>query len=195
MFRSLINDAKSAAGALVSKYLLRASVAVPFVAAAGFGTAALTVMLVERYGGVAAYGIMAAGFAVVGLASALLVTIKEQEVEVADAEAANSDTIDVASEAATQAAAQLPLALAGTLLTSPMGARAALGAVKTLTRNLPLVLLFAIIGFLLWSYQDRDRPTEGEAADEDVHKQPAPHPVAEPAPGTKSRNGLDREAA
>ena len=35
MFRGLINDAKSAAGSLIAKYLARASVAVPFVVALG----------------------------------------------------------------------------------------------------------------------------------------------------------------
>jgi hypothetical protein len=48
MFRGLINDAKAAAGSLVGKYLVRASVAVPFIVAAGFGVAALTVSLVAN---------------------------------------------------------------------------------------------------------------------------------------------------
>jgi hypothetical protein len=63
MFRGLINDAKSTAGALVAKYLARASMAVPFVAALGFVTAAITLMLVERFGHIAAYWMVAGGFA------------------------------------------------------------------------------------------------------------------------------------
>ncbi len=48
MLRGLINDAKSAAGRVVAKYAVRASVAVPFVIALGFATAGITLMLVER---------------------------------------------------------------------------------------------------------------------------------------------------
>ena len=59
MFRGLINDAKSAAGAMIAKYLARASVAVPFLVALGFGTAALAVMLVERFGSAYAYLMLA----------------------------------------------------------------------------------------------------------------------------------------
>ena len=43
MFQGVINSAKNAASNLVVKYLARASVAVPFVLAAGFALAGLTV--------------------------------------------------------------------------------------------------------------------------------------------------------
>lgn len=54
MFAGLINQAKSAASHLILKYVARASVAVSFVIAAGFAFAAITVMLVERFGHVMA---------------------------------------------------------------------------------------------------------------------------------------------
>jgi hypothetical protein len=50
MFRGVINNAKNAASNLVVKYLARASVAVPFVLAAGFAMAGLTVMLSQKFG-------------------------------------------------------------------------------------------------------------------------------------------------
>lgn len=78
MFRALINDAKSAVGAVIGKYAIRASVAVPFVVALGFGIAALTLALVERFGAITAYAIMAGGFAAIGLIAAAVVTVKEQ---------------------------------------------------------------------------------------------------------------------
>ena len=84
MFRGLINDAKSAVSSVILKYVARASVAVPFVIAAGFALAAGTVMLVERYGHVFAYWSMAGGLAAVGLIAALAVRVKEHEEEVAD---------------------------------------------------------------------------------------------------------------
>ena len=55
MFAGLIHQAKSAVSGLVLKYVARASVAVPFVIALGFALAAITVMLVERFGHVMAY--------------------------------------------------------------------------------------------------------------------------------------------
>ena len=65
MFAGLINQAKSAASHLVLKYVARASVAVPFVIAAGFALAAISVMLVERFGHVMAYWLVAGGLALV----------------------------------------------------------------------------------------------------------------------------------
>jgi hypothetical protein len=59
MFAGLINQAKSAASGLVLKYVARASVAVPFVIALGFALAAITVMLVERFGHVTGYWLVA----------------------------------------------------------------------------------------------------------------------------------------
>jgi len=53
MFRGVINSAKNAASSLVVKYLARASVAVPFVLAAGFALAGL--MLSQRFGSLTAY--------------------------------------------------------------------------------------------------------------------------------------------
>ena len=66
MFRGLINDAKSAASSLVLKYVARASVAIPFVIALGFALAALTVWLVNQYGYVTGYLLMAGGLAAIG---------------------------------------------------------------------------------------------------------------------------------
>ena len=66
MFRGLINDAKSAAGSLIARYLARASVAVPFIVAIGFGVAAITLLLVERFGAINAYLMVAGGFTVIG---------------------------------------------------------------------------------------------------------------------------------
>ena len=87
MFQGLINDAKSAAGSLIAKYLARASVAVPFVIALGFATAAITFMLVERFGAITASWMVAGGFTLIGLVATLAVTVKEQEEEVAEKQA------------------------------------------------------------------------------------------------------------
>ena len=70
MFRGLINDAKAAAGSLVGKYLMRASVAVPFIIAFGFGIAAITLLLVDRFGAINAYLMVAGDFTLIGLIAA-----------------------------------------------------------------------------------------------------------------------------
>jgi hypothetical protein len=121
MFRGLINEAKSAASSLVLKYVARASVAVPFVIALGFAIAGLAAWLVSQYGYVTGYLLMAGGLTAVGVIAALVVSVKEHDEEVADQAAEEADT----SSVATEAAAQAPLAIMGTLLTLPGGASSA----------------------------------------------------------------------
>ena len=87
MFRGLLNDVKTAAGSLVARYVARASVAMPFLVAFGFATAAVTLMLVERYGAIAAYWMIAGGFTTIGVVAAAVVSVKEQDEAVADADA------------------------------------------------------------------------------------------------------------
>jgi hypothetical protein len=165
MFRGLINDAKSAAGSMIAKYLARASVGVPFLIAFGFGTAAITVLLVERFGSFYGYLMVAGGFTLIGLVATLAVSVKEHEEEVADRQAEESDTASVASDAASQAVTQLPIAALGALFTTPGGATAALGGAKLLARNIPLVVLLVLIGMLFW-------PVETKAEAEDVEAMP-----------------------
>ena len=150
MFAGLINQAKSAASDLALKYLARASVAVPFVIALGFVLAAVTVMLVERFGQVMAYWMVAGGLAIVGVAAAAVVTVKEQEEEEAEQAAQDADTGDVVSEATAQAVVQTPIALLGALFSVPGGPASALSIARVLGRNFPLVLLLVMIGALFW---------------------------------------------
>lgn len=180
MFRGLINDAKAAAGAVVGKYVMRASVAVPFIVAAGFAVAAITSMLITRYGTTTASWIVAGGFTVIGIVAAAVVSVKEHEEVVADQKAEETDTGAVASDVAMQA----PLALLGALLTSPGGPSSALSIVKLLARNLPLVVLLGVLGALLWpssSPTESEGETEAEAPDAGhSHKPNGSHP---PTPG------------
>ena len=122
MFRGLISDAKAAAGAVIVKYVARASVAIPFLIAAGFATAALTVMLVDRYGAQMAYWLLAGGFTVIGVVAAWSSPSRSRRKRSTEAEAEAADTPEVAKEVAMQA----PLALLSALLASPMGPTSAL---------------------------------------------------------------------
>ena len=157
MFRALVNDIKSAAGSLMARYIVRASVAVPFFVAAGFATAAVTLTLIESYGAIVAAWIVAGGFAAIGVVAAAVVSAKEQGEEAAEARVAETDTGKVASAAVTQVAEQAPLALLGALLSTPLGPSALAGGAKMIARNIPLVVLIAVLGLLLW-------PSKSEAS-------------------------------
>jgi hypothetical protein len=181
MFKGLINDAKTAAGALVAKYLARVSVAVPFIAALGFATAATTVMLVERFGHIAAYWMVAGGFVLVGLVATLVVSVKEQEEEIAEKQAEARDTADVGTDAAAQAAVQLPIALLGAIFSSPavgpaVGSGAVAGGIRLLGRNIPLVILLALLAMLFWPTKSGD--ADASESDADPRKPNGMHPPA-----------------
>jgi len=154
VFAGLINQAKFAASHLVLKYVARASVAVPFVIAAGFALAAITVMLVERFGHVTAYWLVAGGLVLIGVTASIVVSVKEHKEEVAEQQAAGTDTQEVVSDATAQALVQTPVALLGALLTMPGGPAGALRAARLLGRNWPLVLLLVMIGTLFWPTKD-----------------------------------------
>jgi len=165
LFAGLINQAKGAVSGLVLKYVARASVAIPFVIALGFALAAITVMLVQRFGHATSYWIMAGGLAAIGVIAAIVVTVKEHEDEVAEQKAEQADTRKVVGDATAEALTQAPLALLGALFTTPGGAVTALKVVRALGRNFPLVLLLVIIGALFW-------PTKPESDDAEAQGRP-----------------------
>jgi hypothetical protein len=190
MFRALINDAKAAAAAVVVKYLARASVAVPFVIAAGFAIAAIAHMLIQRFGAVLGCWLLAAGFTLIGVVATLLVKFKEHEEEVAEKQAEAADTADLANAAATQALVQAPLALAGALMSTPLGPKSFVTGGKLILRNLPLVVLLGLIALLFWPMQ----ATAPEDRDQGEEQPPAPGPDANGAYRPRG-NGLHRERA
>jgi Na+/melibiose symporter-like transporter len=174
MFRGLINDARSAVGSLAAKYLARASVAAPFVIAIGFALAAITLMLIERLGAIAAYWIMAGGLAAVGLMAAFIVSVKEQKEELAEQQAEQEDTETVATDAAAQAIVQTPIALLGALFTMPGGPTTALSIARLLGRNWPLVLLLVATSMLFWPTETTGQveADDTDADDTDMVRKP-----------------------
>jgi uncharacterized membrane protein len=154
LFAGLIQHAREAASHLLLRYIARASVAVPFIVALGFAIAAIAVMLVDRFGHVSAYWMMAAGLAILGVLAAIVVSVKEHEEQIAEDKARQADTQEVVSDAAAQAIVQAPVALLGALFTTPGGATGAFKVAQLLGRNLPLVLLLVMIGALFWPAPD-----------------------------------------
>jgi hypothetical protein len=148
MVQGLINDAKAAARSLIATYLARASVAVPFVAAAGFATAAITFLLVERFGAIAACWMVAVAFAAIGVIAALLVKKQEEAANAAANAAAEEESSAI--EAVGQAVTQSPIELVSALLLStPLGPRLLAAGVNSAARNLPILVLIILIGALL----------------------------------------------
>ena len=141
---------------------------IPFVIALGFALAAITVMLVQRFGHVTAYWLVAGGLAAIGIVAAITVSVKEHEEEVAEQQAEQSDTGEVVSDATAQAMMQAPLALLGAVFTMPGGATTALKVAGVLGRNYPLVLLLVLIGALFW-------PTENKAEEPVVGAEQKPN--------------------
>lgn len=122
-----------------------------------------------------------------GLLAAVAVTTKEQEEEVADTASEKADTANVATDAAAQAAVQLPIALLGTLFSTPLGPGVVRSGAKMMARNLPLLLLIALVGLLFWP--SAESAAEGDAAEPDED-------TAEPGVREwQPRNGVDRYAA
>jgi hypothetical protein len=168
----MLRDAQSAAGALVLKYLARASVAIPFVIALGFALAAVTVMLVQRFGHATAYWIMAGGLAVIGIIATITIAVKEREEQVAEQHAPHIDAPHMVSEVF----AQTPLALLGALFTSPGGATSALAVARLLVRHFPLVLLVVMIGALFWpSAEEEDSAAAPYAKPNGLERGSYPH--------------------
>jgi hypothetical protein len=176
LFAGLINDAKAAVSHLVLRYVARASVAIPFVLALGFAVAAIAVMLVERFGHVTGYWIMAGGLAAIGIGAAIAVSVKEHEEEAADQKAEQADTGEVVSDATAEAMFQAPLALLGALFSAPGGAAGAFKIARVLGRNFPLVLLLVMIGALFWPTDRQDSEVGGAEARPDGFRPADPHP-------------------
>jgi hypothetical protein len=192
MFRGLLNDAKSAMGSVLAKYLARASVAVPFLIAAGFAIAAITIMLVDRYGQVTAYWIMAAALALIGAMASLVVSVKEQEEEAAEEAAAETadTTAASATAAVAEAAAQNPMALLTMLSALPMGPASLVPALRLLARNLPLVVLLAAITFVLWPSEKAEAEQQTAAGESPEGSETA----AAPSTGHPEEHAAGEEA-
>ena len=162
MIEGLIKEAETAAGAVVSKYAARASVVVPFLFALTFATLAITFALVDRYGAILAFTIVALAYGIVGVLAAI---------SVANAERGKTERHPTVQDAATTAAtadvaktvmAEAPLALVVSLLGSVGGPTAALGAARAVVRNWPLVVLAGLVGVLVFS-TGKTEPTQTDA--------------------------------
>ena len=192
MFKGLINDVKAAAASFVGTYLARVSVAVPFLVALGFATAAIALELTERFGARNALWMLAGGFCAIGLLAAFAVTMKEQQEEMQAAEEqqrSEGGIGEMTSAAASEAATQLPAALLSAFMQNPssLSSLSGLPVARTVSRHMPLLLLLLLVGLLLWPTEQKE-----EAAAPEGEQPPAPGPESAEA---TSEDGQLREAA
>lgn len=165
MFQGLFRRAESTIDSVVAKYVGRAAIAIPLVIAGGFATAALTVKLVEIYGSVTAYAIMAALFALIGLVTMAVINTGARTAESQPAEPSTAS--EGTAESTGPDAADLLTPEVKAFLAS--AAPAALPSiVRGVGRNLPLILLLALIGFVISRFAENaetvSTPSEGDLA-------------------------------
>jgi hypothetical protein len=174
MFQGLLKRAERSIDSVVTKFVDRALVTAPLVVAGGFATAALTVKLVELYGHVTAYALMAALFAVIGLVTLALVgngasTGAASETAESEPQQTAADESASDSEASDMDLSDLLTPEMRAILTSaaPM---ALPGIARGVSRNLPLILLLAVVGFVISRFAES--PEKTPEAPETAHADP-----------------------
>ena len=147
MFQSIVNRAQQSIESLVNKYMTRVAVAVPFVLALGFATAAAMVWLSQNFGSLNAYLIIAGAFTFVGILAASFIALSSPPAIAAVV--VQQPLAETNAEAIVDGALnnqELLLALLGTA-----GPAALPVLLRMLARNAPLVLVVLLIGYLLLS--------------------------------------------
>jgi len=146
MLQSLFRRAEATVDNAIASVLARALVAIPFLVAAGFGTAALAIYAYDNFGVAAGNLLLAAVFCVVGLVCAAVVAIRFRSKPAADS--------STGEQPAGEAAAGKPLfdpvdrdVMAA--VATAVGPIALPLVLRTVMRNLPLLAAIAAAGFVL----------------------------------------------
>lgn len=160
MFQALFKRAERSIDKAVAKIAVRSLVAVPLLLAGGFVTAALTMKLVESYGAIIGYALMAALFGVIGLVALAIVGISStstpaEERIAAEPENAADTTKDVGDlltpEVRALLASAMPVAVPGLL--------------RGIGRNLPLIFILTVVIVVISEFA---APPDTEDGDETV---------------------------
>jgi uncharacterized membrane protein len=186
MFQGLFRRAESTIDNAVWKLVGRAAVAVPLLIASGFASAALTVWLVERYGAITAYGMMAALFSFIALVTMAVVSTNGPRVsEEAPAQSASSaeTSADTAADEGIDPMDLLTPEVRAFLATAaPMAIPV---VARGVGRNLPLIFLLAVVGYLIsrfatgdGSEQSEQPPAAAEQGGEDMQENVAANAAA-----------------
>lgn len=161
MFQSLVNRAQRSVDSLISKYVARVAVAVPFIIAMGFGTAAAAVKLTAEYGSMTAYTILAGAFSAIGLVAAVAIAmVSPQPAASSEATAEQAPAAQNAETAEEEAGPELPVdpAMVLSMLTT-LGPVLTPYLLRTLVRNLPLLTGLAVVAYLLFADAGKSEAT------------------------------------
>lgn len=150
MLEGLVTRAQRSVDTLISKYVTRLAVAVPFVVALGFGTAAASVKLTEQYGSTGAHAILAGAFAGLGLMAVLAIAMSGAATNAAPDSSAENSKSDASANATAESEGSLTPEFLLTVL-GAVGPAALPPILRLVFRNLPVVLLAVILGYVLFS--------------------------------------------
>jgi hypothetical protein len=106
---------------MLAGYVARAFVAVPFIIGFGFATAALTLLLIDRFGHRDAYLIIAGIFMLVGVVAALIVNAKEGRTDVPTAISTGPNKTALNRGSMATGTVVIILLLAGAMLCAALG--------------------------------------------------------------------------
>jgi len=171
LFQSVLRRAEAAIENLLDQALARVLVALPLLVAAGFATAALSTYVNAKYGVQTGQLIMAGGFAALSLLAMLYVSVvgpattESGEALTASDDSGTAEGGQSDDSAAVRAFGDAERELLTTMLASAAPV-AVPGILRTLIRNLPLVILILIVAFIL----SRSSPSEHGAENSNGHQ-------------------------
>ena len=153
MFEPLLERAKERVTNSFEKLVARGVVAIPFLIALGFATAALTVKVIELWGAAVGCLVVSALYLVAATVLAAFFLGKEER---------EDEEVEAAQQQAEQASSLLSL-----LQTDPLAALSALGTnvsiLRMLGRNSPLLLMVLVVGIYLWARSEAASKAEQAA--------------------------------
>ncbi|MGE0768889.1 MAG: hypothetical protein AB7L90_20805 [Hyphomicrobiaceae bacterium] len=169
MLQSLFKRAEVTVDNAIASVLARALVAIPFLVAAGFGTAALAIYAYDNLGVTGGNVLLAVIFCIIGLVCAATVAIRGR-----DRNTAAARPVGTAPENGDESSEPKPLLDAidrdvVAAMVRVVGPAALPFMLRSVMRNLPLIAAVAAAGFVL------SRTGDGEAKDDngEVTMQPA----------------------
>jgi uncharacterized membrane protein HdeD (DUF308 family) len=146
VFRKILNYISSGATSVAAKYALRASVAIPFLLAFGFGIAGVAVLAIDAFGYRDGYFLLAAGFGAIGVIAAFAVWLKERRETPGGTAHTDAGSFDAVASSTVKTAKRIPGALARGTSEAPSNLRS---IADLASRNWPLVVLAGIALLLL----------------------------------------------
>lgn len=182
MFKELFQRAQRTVDRTIDQVVYSAIVAIPFLIAAGFATATLTLKLTEEFGPETGYLLMAALFGVIGLVAFGIVSLRPQSIEetVAHVDPSAQDNAPESKPIFDDlSAADKELLRSSLTAFAPLAAPAIL---RLFTRNLPLlVAVGAAVAFVFRDQIFDGSRSTADSADEGNEPSSPDDPAAAPA--------------